>query len=199
MLEFRRQTDTCLDLGINGKTMQWSVWGTSSDQRNRNFGYQLGNLSTKQGFWRILPTKYGKSAMNVGFRHGGLTENQLWLLHADTSVYSLWVCPKKWNPLLPEANPCLFGLPMHPPVVPLNWVFGMQFFFSYSMMCSLGRFFSVGAGKIVLLLCMQASNPEEWCSPYVSAAHNWIMWLVQCLHPRFFLVRVLGGRPIWLW
>ena len=38
---------------------------------------QLGNLSTKQGFCRILPTKYGKSAMNVGFRHGGLIENQL--------------------------------------------------------------------------------------------------------------------------
>ena len=28
---------------------------------------------------------------------------------------------------------------------------------------------------------MQASNPEEWRSPRVSAAHNWMMWLVQCL------------------
>ena len=37
------------------------------------------------------------------------------------------------------------------------------------------------AMRVHCLLFMQASNPEEWCSPCVSAAHNWVMWLVQCL------------------
>lgn len=144
MLEFRRQTDTCLDLGINGKTMQWSVWGTSSDQRNRNFGYQLGNLSTKQGFWRILPTKYGKSAMNVGFRHGGLTENQLWLLHADTSVYSLWVCPQKMEPTSSRGKPMFVWLTYAPPSGPLKlgiWN-AVLFFIFYDV--QFGSFFQCG-------------------------------------------------------
>ena len=83
------------------------------------------------------------------------------ITHRYLSLFSAGVSPKNGTHFFQRQIPCLFGLPMHPPVVPLNWVFGMQFFFSYSMMCSLGRFFSVGAGKIVLLLYMQASNPEE--------------------------------------